>query len=141
MVTKEMVRYYDVPDRKRPKKRADFISNPGFVMDDTFRPSKVISLLFVFLLVLIHALDMELTRIYVGDNWQNEIFLPMSLCIKYFGIHISLWISRIIIYPTLFLYFMNWQKRSWHYFLITGTLLYWTSMLSWLDTLGIVEWF
>jgi len=140
MVTKEMVRYYDVPDRKRPSKRAAGSSNTRSVMDDNFRPSKVISLVFVFLLVVIHALDMQLTREYIGNEWQRETFLPMSLCIKHFGIYISLWISRLIVYPLLFLYFLNWKKRCWHYFLITSTLLYWTAMLSWLWTLGIIEW-
>jgi len=140
MVTEEMVRYYDVPCRERPSERAADNSNTSSVMDDNFRPSKVISLVFVFLLVVIHALDMQLTRQYIGNDWQRETFLPMSLCIKYFGIYISLWISRLIVYPLLFLYFLNWQKRYWHYFLITSTLLYWTAMLSWLWTLGIVEW-
>jgi len=136
MVTKEMVRYYDAPDREcaRP------IPTAGSVMDDNFRPSKTISLLFVFLLVVIHALDMQLTRQYIGNDWQRETFLPMSLCIKYFGIYMSLWISRLCIYPLLFLYFLNWKRRYWHYFLITSTLLYWTAMLPWLSTLGIVEW-
>jgi hypothetical protein len=140
MVTKELVRYYDVPDRKGSNKRTNRTLKTGSVMDDNFRPSKIISLLFVLLLVLIHAVDMQLTRHYIGNDWQRETFIPMSLCIKYFGIHISLWISRLCVYPLLFLYFMNWKKRCWHYFLITSTLLYWTAMLSWLDTLGIIKW-
>ena len=103
-------------------------------------PSKIISILFVFLLLFIHTLDMWLTRYYIGDDWTREIFLPMSYCIKWFGIYNALWISRIIMYPLIFVYFLNWKKWSWHYFLITGTLLYWATMLPWLNTLGYVNW-
>ena len=132
--------YCDAPQREVVEKPPENLSTPGSVMDDNFRPSRVISLLFVALFVIIHTVDMQLTRHYIGNDWQRETFLPMSLCIKYFGIHISLWISRLLIYPFLFLYFMNWRKRCWYYFLITSTLLYWAAMLSWLWTLGIVEW-
>ncbi len=103
-------------------------------------PSKIISLLFAVLLVVIHTADMELTKHYIGNDWQREAFLPMSLCIKYFGVIASVWISRLIIYPLLFLYFINWKRWSWHYFLITCTILYWTSMIGWLETLGITVW-
>ena len=99
-------------------------------------PSKTISILFVFLLLLIHTADMWLTRYYIGNSWEREIFLPMRYCIKWFGIYNALWISRISIYSILFLYFLNWKKWKWHYFLITGTILYWAAMLPWLDTLG-----
>ena len=103
-------------------------------------PSKNVSLLFVFLLLFIHTLDMWLTRYCIGNDWDRETFLPMSYCIKWFGIYNSLWISRISMYSMLFLYFLNWKKWKWHYFLITGTILYWAAMLPWLDTLGYVDW-
>jgi len=103
-------------------------------------PSKKVSLLFVFLLLLIHTMDMWLTRFQIGNDWELEIFLPMRYSIKWFGIYNAIWISRITIYVMLFVYFLNWKKRGWHYFLIVSTLLYWTAMLPWLRTLGYTYW-
>ena len=103
-------------------------------------PSKKVSLLFVFLLLLIHTIDMWLTRFQIGNEWEREIFLPMSYCIKWFGIYNAIWISRIGIYTGLFVYFLNWKKRGWHYLLVVGTLLYWAAMLPWLRALGYVSW-
>ena len=108
--------------------------------DNDTKPSRWVSLLFVFLLLFIHTLDMWLTRYEIGNEWEREIFAPMSYCIKWFGIYGGLWVSRICIYGMLFLYFLNWRKRRWKYFLITGTLLYWASMLPWLRTLGYINW-
>lgn len=108
--------------------------------DNNTKPSRYVSLLFVLLLLFIHTLDMWLTRYYIGNDWGRESFLPMSYCIKWFGIYNAIWISRICIYGSLFLYFLNWRKRRWKYFLITGTILYWVSMLSWLRTLGYTNW-
>ena len=108
--------------------------------DNNDIPSKKVSLLFVFLLLFIHTLDMWLTRYCIGNDWERETFLPMSYCIKWFGIYNSLWISRISMYSMIFLYFLNWKKWKWHYLLITGTILYWAAMLPWLDTLGYVDW-
>ena len=103
-------------------------------------PSKQLSLLFVFLLLLIHTTDMWLTRFYIGNDWELEIFLPMRYCIKWFGIYNAIWISRISIYSWLFVYFFNWTRPCWYYFLIVSTLLYWTAMLPWLHTLGYTRW-
>jgi hypothetical protein len=103
-------------------------------------PSKKVSLLFVFLLLLIHTTDMWLTRYFIGNEWERESFLPMSYCIKWFGIYNAIWISRIGIYVMLFAYFLNWEKRGWHYFLIVGTLLYWATMIPWIRTLGYTNW-
>ena len=108
--------------------------------DNNTKSSRCISLIFVFLLLFIHTLDMWLTRYRIGNDWDSETFLPMSYCIKWFGIYNSIWISRICIYGSLFLYFLNWRKRGWKYFLITGTILYWVSMISWLRTLGYTDW-
>lgn len=108
--------------------------------DNSIQPSRFISRLFVLLLLFIHTLDMWLTRYWIGDDWDSETFLPMSYCIKWFGIYNAVWISRISIYTMLFLYFLNWRKRGWKYFLITGTILYWVSMISWLRTLGYTDW-
>ena len=107
---------------------------------DNNTPSKTISILFVFLLLFIHTLDMWLTRYEIGNEWEREIFLPMRYCIKWLGIYGGLWVSRICIYGMLFAYFLNWKKWKWHYFLITGTLLYSASMLPWLRTLGYTNW-
>jgi len=108
--------------------------------NETNVPSKSISLLFVLLLIIIHTLDMLLTREYVGNDWTRETFLPMSLCIKYIGIYNSLWVSRIIIYSLLFKYMLNWKSRAWYSFLVAGTALYWTAMAPWLFSLGILHW-
>ena len=103
-------------------------------------PSKKVSLLFVFLLLLIHTMDMWLTRFYIGNDWELEIFLPMRYCIKWLGIYNAIWISRISIYSWLFVYFFNWTRPCWYYFLIVSTLLYWTAMLPWIRTLGYTYW-
>ena len=103
-------------------------------------PSKQVSLLFVFLLLLIHTTDMWLTRFYIGNDWELEFFLTMRYCIKWLGIYNAIWISRISIYSWLFVYFFNWTRPCWYYFLIVSTLLYWTAMLPWIRTLGYTYW-
>jgi len=108
--------------------------------DNDTKSTRWVSLLFVFLLLFIHTLDMWLTRYCIGNDWDRESFLPMSYCIKWFGIYNSIWISRVCIYGMLFAYFLNWRKRRWKYFLVTGTILYWASMIGWLRTLGYTNW-
>jgi len=103
-------------------------------------PSWLISLFFVVLLLVIHTIDMILTREIIGNNWQRETFLPMSYCIKFIGIYNALWISRISMYTMLFIYLCNWKKWKWFSFLVAGTCLYWTAMVHWLWTLGFVNW-
>ena len=95
--------------------------------------------LWLVLLIVIHTLDMELTNIYIGNNWQHETFLPMSICIKYFGIYPSLWISRIIVYSFVFMLLLFQNNSIWRKILITITILYWASMVGWLYTLDIVK--
>lgn len=52
-------------------------------------------------LLVIHTLDMVLTDRCIGDNWENEIFLPMRCCIRHLGIYNALWVSRICTYSYL----------------------------------------
>ena len=95
---------------------------------------------FLLLLILIHTIDMELTRYYIGDNYEIESFPPMSECIKILGIENSIWASRIIMYFYFWLTLMNQNKRRWLYFLIIVTILYWTAMIPWVFQLRILNW-
>jgi len=82
---------------------------------------------------------MELTRHYIGDNWRYESFPPMQVCIREFGISASTWISRACMYP-IFLAFLFLRHKIWACrVLLVITILYWTSMLSWLEILNIVK--
>jgi hypothetical protein len=93
-----------------------------------------------WLLVLIHTMDMEFTKHHIGNDWHNETFLPMQICIREFGINNSLWISRGLMYP-MFLLFLLFRQRVWVCnILLVVTVLYWTSMLCWIETLGIATW-
>jgi len=142
MSKEEIVRFYAVGPSSSSDCEDVALAEEESVMDDEFRknPSRFISLLFVSLLLIIHTADMLLTGHYVGDDWQSETFPIMRLTIRLVGIHAALWLSRLCVYSFLFAYFLNWRKRCWRYFLITCTLLYWTAMVSWLFTLGYVEW-
>ncbi len=101
---------------------------------------KVITWVCVFALLLIHTADMELTEHYIGNNAQNEAFPPMSWCIAEFGIQKSLWVSRIMVYFYLWFTLLNQHKKSWFYFLILVTILYWTAMIDWSFQLELIEW-
>lgn len=93
-----------------------------------------------WMLVAIHTMDMEFTRHHVGNNYQLEGFLPMQICIREFGICNALWISRALMYP-LFLLFLLFRYKNWICnTLLVVTVLYWTAMLNWLETLGIIAW-
>lgn len=83
---------------------------------------------------------MCLTGHYIANDWEHETFLPMSYCIKWCGINQALWISRICMYTALYCYLVNWKKWKWHYFLIAGTILYWTAMIPWLWRLKYLTW-
>jgi hypothetical protein len=95
---------------------------------------------FLLALIIIHTIDMELTTFEIGNQWEYESFLPMRLCIKYFGISQAVWISRVVMYA----YFaLSYKYRYNNYFLFIMFLfccLYWTSMINWIFTLGIAEW-
>ncbi len=104
------------------------------------KPRKLIGNIFLFLLIVIHTLDMQLTQDFVGNNWERETFPLMSYCIKWFGIFTSLWISRFTMYSLMFLYILNRNSRYWNAFLIAGTLLYWAAMTQWLWRFDILQW-
>jgi len=95
---------------------------------------------FLLALILIHSLDMELTRYYIGSDAKSEAFPPMSWCIGKFGIEMSLWISRAIMYPFFWLALVFRKKDGWLYFLILTTILYYTAMTSWIFHLGFWKW-
>ncbi len=101
---------------------------------------KVVMWISLFALIFIHTADMELTKFYIGNQWQNESFPPMSYSIKHFGINLSVWGSRIIMYTYFMLTLLNQHKRGWFYFLILITILYWVSMIGWVFTLGLCSW-
>ncbi len=85
------------------------------------------------LLIAIHTIDMELTRVFIGDQWELETFPPMKYCIKQFGIYNSLWISRIIMYSLFLFYLLNNKNLKLQKVMIISTILYWTAMIGWLD--------
>jgi len=95
--------------------------------------------LWLILLIIIHTIDMILTQRYVGAFWQFETFPPMSFCIRNFGINISLWTSRIIIYSLIYLTLYLGNKIWWARILVVGTILYWTAMVNWLFFLGYLK--
>ena len=103
-------------------------------------PSWFISFLFLFMLMVIHAIDMILTREVIGHDWQEETFLPMRYCMRWFGLYNALDISRISMYTMIFIYLCNWKSWKWFSFLVAGTCLYWISMVHWLWILGYVDW-
>jgi hypothetical protein len=94
----------------------------------------------IILFILIHTLDMELTVQYVGNNWQYETFLPMSLCIKFLGIYNAIWVSRIMVYSYMFSCYIFKNCRFITPILLFITILYYVSMVGWLFTLNILAW-
>lgn len=93
----------------------------------------------ILLLIIIHTVDMVLTRYYIGDNYKEESFFPMSSCINAIGIYNSIWLSRIIMYSYFFFALINQENKKWFYFLILVTILYYTSMIEWTFQLGIIK--
>lgn len=94
----------------------------------------------LILLFLIHSVDMELTTHYIGNDWELEMFPPMSFCIKHFGIYASVWISRLIMYPCFFLAFKKRHSETWVLILTLSTILYYVGMTGWLFYLQIIAW-
>jgi hypothetical protein len=94
----------------------------------------------LFLMVLIHTLDMMLTMHYIGSNWQRETFPLMRLCISQFGIHPSLWISRVFMYCCFYLFLCKSDNKYLQRLLVISTILYWTAMLPWLFSLNYLTW-
>lgn len=99
---------------------------------------KVALIAFAFM-ILIHTMDMELTRHFIGNEWQREIFYPMSMTIKNVGIYAALWVSRIIMYGYFYFFLMNQHKKWAQHMMITTTILYWAAMTPWLFTLHFLE--
>ena len=92
------------------------------------------------LLCLIHIIDMELTRHYIGNDWNLEVFPPMCWAIHKFGIEWAVWISRGIVYGYLYFLYKNRTSENWIAGLVLLTTVYWTSMVGWLFDLELVEW-
>lgn len=93
---------------------------------------------FLLTLIFIHTLDMYLTMYFIGNQWENETFLPMSLCIKHFGIYNAIWISRIIMYLFFYLSFYFRDNENFVFGLFIINIVYYTAMFNWLFTLGIL---
>lgn len=95
---------------------------------------------FLLLLIAIHTIDMELTIHYIGNQWENETFPLMQLCIKKFGIYHSIWLSRVVTY-LYFLISYRYKYSSYYlFFMFLVTVVYYTSMFDWLFTLGLTDW-
>jgi hypothetical protein len=90
-------------------------------------------------LIIIHAIDMQLTQHFIGDNYENEVFKPMSLAIQYIGIYPALWLSRITMYLFFFLVITNRGKDWCRYLTFLMATLYWSAMTNWLYTLRILQ--
>lgn len=88
------------------------------------------------LLIVIHTLDMEFTRVYIGNEWEREVFYPMQTCIKHFGIYPAIWISRIIMYSLFLFYWLYHENKTLQKIMVLSTILYWAAMIQWLDTFG-----
>ena len=102
---------------------------------------KKLGMHFVFaMMVAIHTIDMLLTMHYIGDNWQRETFPLMRYCIGHFGIHPSLWISRVFMYSAFYWYLCKADNKYVQRLLVITTILYWTAMLPWLFSLGYLQW-
>jgi len=95
--------------------------------------------LWVMLLIIIHSIDMVLTREYIHDNWQKEIFLPMSMLIKYCGIYLALDVSRIFFYSFILVCIYCQKSKHTLYLLGVVNAWYWTAMFFWLVDLGFVK--
>lgn len=87
--------------------------------------------IFLILLFLIHAIDMECIRHSIGRNWV------MERSITHFDIYNVIWLNRAILYSLIYAWCFNYHKPAWKHFLYVGTTLYWVSMAVWMFTLRI----
>ena len=94
----------------------------------------------LFLLITIHTADMLLTEQYVGNDWRSETFPLMKWAIQTYGIYGALWISRVIMYLYFWIALLTQDKKPLFYLLVIITILYYTSMIGWLFTLGYISW-
>ena len=95
---------------------------------------------FLFALIFIHSIDMELTTHYIGDQWENETFPLMRHCIKEFGIYNSVWISRVCSYTFFFLCYLHKKDENIIFMMFLVTVIYYTGMIGWIFNLDIAEW-
>lgn len=90
-------------------------------------------------LIVIHAIDMELTTHHIGNQWEHETFPLMRVCIKEFGIHNAVWISRICTYVFFLICYIYRQNDKMLYIMFLITVLYYLAMVDWLFNLGIAK--
>jgi len=90
-------------------------------------------------LIILQALDMELTRHYIGDNWEHECFPPMKYTIKYLGFYPAAWVARTIFYSFVLFFITFYKNPLLQRLLIVATILYYASMVQWLFTLKIIS--
>lgn len=95
---------------------------------------------FLIALFVIHSLDMELTTYYIGNQWNNETFPLMRLCIREFGIYNSVWLSRIATYIFFFICFKYKHYDNILFLMFLITILYYVSMVPWLFLLKLATW-
>jgi len=83
---------------------------------------------------------MELTTFHIGNQWQNETFPLMKLCIKEYGIYNAIWISRICTYLFFLVCYIYRQSDKMLYIMFLITVLYYLAMVDWIFNLGIASW-
>ena len=95
---------------------------------------------FLFTLILIHAIDMELTTHYIGDQWEKETFPLMKMSICYLGVYNSIWISRAIMYTFFYICYLYRTNDRLIFLMFLTNVLYYLAMIDWLFNLNIIEW-
>jgi hypothetical protein len=95
---------------------------------------------FLAALILIHAVDMELTTYYIGDQWQNETFPLMKFTIKEVGIYNAIWISRVATYIFFLICWLYRKSDNMIFIMFLITVLYYFGMVPWLFSLHLMEW-
>jgi hypothetical protein len=96
--------------------------------------------LVLLMMIVIHTIDMEVTRHYIGNEWSHESFPLMRNCIYYFGIRNSVWISRVFMYSCFYLFLCKIDNKYLQKLLVLTTILYWVAMIPWLFKFHILEW-
>lgn len=95
---------------------------------------------FLFALIAIHSIDMDLTTHYVGDQWEEETFPLMRYCIKEVGICNSIWLSRVCTYVFFFLCYVYRKKDNILFMMFLITVIYYTGMFGWVFRLDLMDW-
>lgn len=94
----------------------------------------------IWMLITIHTIDMYLTEHYIHNDWQREIFPPMSYCIREFGIYEAIWISRFYFYLAILLAVLFKEKQGVKELTFVANIFYYTSMIIWLFFFRILVW-